>query len=155
MAGGVDEVGAGAHDGDGACPGLQRAFMRRSVYALGQARHHHPAGLAQPLGEAACVVSALRAGVAAPDDGHRRRLQAGQVTLHIEQQRRVGRLQQQRREGGVAHRQHMAVGVILQPLQRGRQALIEAGGCLLQGGGAHRARQLTQGGVARGQHRGR
>ena len=121
----VNEIQPRAQHGHRAGRAFQRAFVRGAVYALGQARHHHPALLAEMGGKGVRVLRALRAGVARAHDGQAARREAGQLAAHIKHQRRIGSLHQCGGVVGVAQRQHVAVAAAVPPVLGQGQAFRE------------------------------
>ena len=117
----VDAVQPGADHRDRAARAVERALVRRAVDAQRQARDDgRSRARLRWRGEGARVVRALRRGVAAADDGERRRGQQLEPALRVQQQRRVGGFEQRRRIGGVAERRgHAAPAPLSQPGQRG------------------------------------
>ncbi|MNL18263.1 hypothetical protein D3C87_1394030 [compost metagenome] len=159
VAGRVDAVDAGAHDGDGARaigPRVQRAFVRRGVDAQRQTADHPPAMSGQMSGECACVLLAARRGVTRAHDRQGGPLQEGGISHHVQQDGRVGDGQEVLWISRVGQRQDVAVRA-LHPLQRafhqgrhvgrhgrGQLARQRVGQVAGQGGGALRVNLLGQ-----------
>lgn len=113
VAGRVDAVNAGAHDGDRARAvraGVQRAFVRRRVDAQRQSADDAPAVRGQMAGEGAGIFLAARRGIARTHDGKRRTLQIRRVASHIQQDGRISDGQQTLRIGGVGQCQDVPAG---------------------------------------------
>ena len=149
----VDAVQPGAHEGDAAAGAVQRALVRRTVDALGQARHHGDALAAQRGGKAAGIQQALRRGVTAADHGHRRTLQQVEPAERVHQQRRVTEMQPGGGIVGIAQRQQAVLGRFVPPAlraldQRG-QALGHRRECI----GHRPAHHCRHGATPRRQHR--
>jgi hypothetical protein len=128
--------------------------MGRAIDPRRQTRHHADTGLGQRARKLLRVGLSLRRGVARADHGQPdRMLQGPQVTLHPEQHRRIGHLQQLGREVRVGKAQHMVIGRSGQPRLRPLQVQGQVGGRLGQGLGHTCTDQGTPGTGCLGQNR--
>jgi len=100
----VDDVDAGAEDGDGDAAGIEGGGVRGGVDAARQAGDHRDAGGDQLRGEVAGGVERVGRGAARADDGDRGQARQGEVAAEEERRRRVGDLAQQRRVVAVVER---------------------------------------------------
>ncbi len=151
---GVDTVQPGAHHRDGGRVGIERALVGRAVHTQGQPRHHAHTGLAQRTRKLPRIGLTLRRGVAAAHHGQAARVVQGvQLPGHVQQQRRVGHVQQFGRKTGVAQGDHMAVGRFGQPVVQAGQGGVEFGGRAQQGLCGLRTHHRPQGERALLEHR--
>jgi hypothetical protein len=122
MPGGIDAIQSGADKRDRAARPRQSAFVGGAVDAHRQPRDNGQPVLTQETSERSCVVHALGRRAAAADNGDGRRRQQLDPAQREQQQRRVGRLQQQLGIAGIAQHDDVAWRFALcglEPAQRG------------------------------------
>ena len=113
VSGRVNAVQAGAHHGNGRCAGIQRTLVTSGIDAQCQAAGDHQAC----CGKVACEIDGgLPAGcrrVAASNHRQLWFLQDAQVTVYVEQWRRIGNFPQERRVIGIPTGQDPVAGLCL------------------------------------------
>jgi len=125
----IDPVEPRADDRDRAGRGFERSFVRRAVDAEREPRDDCVASAAQVCGERPCVVDALRRRVAAADDRDRGPREPFDLALDVQQERRVGGLEQRLRIVGLAERDDSArcIRAFQQPASRALEKPVEPG----------------------------
>ena len=104
IARGINDIGASADDGQRRAACAQAAMVRGRVDAKRHAGNDAVAGLAE-CGRKPCrICQPLRGRIAAADYGDRRARQQIAIAFYIQEQRRIGNLQQVLRIRGVGQR---------------------------------------------------
>src|SRR5437764_10174681 len=91
--------------------------MRRSVYAQRKSAHDSEPAIAQRMRKFGRIIHALHGGVAAADDGKCGMVQKIEPPFHIQERRRIDRLQEELRIIAVAERDDV-VRAVGEPCKR-------------------------------------